>query len=166
MKGFSAHGRRLWRISLENILLVTGVVVLIFSFSRVGLLALTLVVTFTILKVYRGWVKRLIQRLADRFRLAPEGSTLMGLGVSTGLLAIFLVVYLAGMVGLIYTLSRYDSRLESLFDAQTFQVDSLYTLTNELGFAERVVYWATGWEIFNDHPFPRRRPRQCGLLLP
>ena len=153
VESYSAHRRRLGKVSLENILLIIGVLVLILSFSRIGMLAFALVFSFLIVKKYMGWVRRSFSRLEARFRLPKTTRRLYQALFSTLSLGLFFSVYLAFGITLVYGLSRFDSRLARLFDpailAETY---SIFAFTNQLAFAERVVYWAAGWEIFNTYP--------------
>ncbi len=153
VEGFSAHQKRLWKISLENILLAVGFLVLIFSFSRIGMLAFALVFSYLVVRKYLAWVRYLFQRLSHRLHLADARVRLYRALFSSLLLGLFFIIYLAAGIGLVYGLSRFDVRLAKLFDpALLEETYSIFAFTNQLAFAERVVYWSTGWEIFNAYP--------------
>jgi O-antigen ligase len=55
---------------------------------------------------------------------------------------------LAGLWGL----SRIDPRMETVFQFTQGKANPLLEYAENLKFGERVVYWQTGWNIFNDHP--------------
>jgi O-antigen ligase len=42
--------------------------------------------------------------------------------------------------------------MESLFEVDTYQNRNLFSIANEFVFAERILYWQTGWHVFNDYP--------------
>jgi O-antigen ligase len=42
--------------------------------------------------------------------------------------------------------------MESLFEIETYQNRNLFSIANEFVFAERILYWQTGWQVFNDYP--------------
>ena len=70
------------------------------------------------------------------------------------LLSALIFLYLLALFGLVYALANFDPRIARLFDLEALKLNitSPYELFNQLVFAERYVYWVTGWRIFNDHP--------------
>lgn len=157
ISGTSAHRFRLWKISLENILLLIGVVV-VFLASRVGTLAILLVLA--LLGLYANvllgqWVhKRVLARFFHFSSAVKKGIRIL---LPFVLVVVFIGVYILGAVGLVYGLSHVDTRLARFFQPQSQeQLKALfqnpYTLFNYLEFAERYVYWVGGWNIFNLHP--------------
>jgi hypothetical protein len=146
---YSAHRFKFGRVSLENLLLLGGLAVLLLSFSRVGILAFLAVCAFLIVRQALRWASRLSERpRSDGARPAR----LARIGTQAGMLAVFGLVLVLGFVALIYLMGRVDERLASLFDLENLRGATFYDITNQLAFAERVVYWATGWEVFNDFP--------------
>jgi hypothetical protein len=155
--GTSAHRFRLWKISLENILFLVGIVV-VFLASRVGTLAILLVLALLGLyanylfgrRIYKWSLTRLI-----RFSSAIRNTIRILLPLI--LVVVFISVYLLGAVGLVYGLSHVDRRLGRIFQPQSLKqwsnlLQSPYTFFNFLEFAERYVYWVGGWNVFNLHP--------------
>jgi hypothetical protein len=159
LRGYSAHRARLGRISLENLLLLGGAFVLIMSFSRVGWLSFLLVVTYIMV----GFILRMVNKTAVYLhnRQLSNGKTPRQSKAIKGVLSLFfftlfLILFVALLVGLIYLGSRIDPRIERIVQENPLKSGdrwlSFYEVTNQLAFAERVVYWHSGWEIFNDYP--------------
>jgi O-antigen ligase len=42
--------------------------------------------------------------------------------------------------------------MENLFNLEFYKNRNLFSIANEFVFAERILYWQTGWQIFNDFP--------------
>jgi O-antigen ligase len=155
--GWSAFRFRLWKISLENILLAIGTVVIFLS-SRVGTLSLFLVLAF--LGIYinihlaRNLQKWTLEHF-DRFPLLLQ-KILRGV-LPVILLLAFLGAYTLAAIILVYGLSHMDWRLARFFQV-TFATqvklltDNIYQFFNYLAFAERFVYWVAGWRVFNLSP--------------
>lgn len=69
-------------------------------------------------------------------------------GITLGLILLYLVLLAAGLWGW----SRVDPRMETVFQFSTEEENPLIEYADNLRFGERVVYWQTGWNIFNEHP--------------
>ncbi len=91
---------------------------------------------------------------------------MLGAGVSVVLTLTLVIVYLVAVFGLAYGLSQVDERLQDLFNPDILTSSSFYTLTSRLRFAERVVYWATGWRTFNDYPILGVGLGNAGFFFP
>ncbi len=154
---WSAFRFRLWKISLENILLLIGVTVLVLS-SRVSMVSFLLVIAF--LGVYFNvyLAKRLQKWSLERFAHSPAiFQKIAHVLLPISIVLVFLGIYVLGTFTLVYGLSHLDWRL-----ARFFQVTSLgqlklitgniYNVFNYLAFAERVVFWGAGWNVFSIHP--------------
>jgi len=155
--GTSAYHFRLWKISLENILLLAGLVV-VFLASRVGTLAILLVLA--LLGLYANVLlgQRVHKWVLARF-VRFSSAVMKGIRILLPfvLVVVFISVYVLGAVGLVYGLSHVDTRLARFFQPQSQdQLKAIfqnpYTLFNYLEFAERYVYWVGGWNVFNIHP--------------
>lgn len=147
----SAFTFRLLKLSAENLLLVGGIGVLIASYSRVGWLAFLLVVAFIILDLSLRlvvWLRGLITRHWSSRILQAVGKTILPIVLFIGLIGVYLGMFLSAG----YSLSRLDPRMKQLFDIKTLREEGVMMFANRLVFAERVVFWQTGYEIFNDHP--------------
>jgi len=157
INGWSAFRFRLWKISLENILLAVGAVVL-FLASRVGTLGLLLILAFLIIYFNIFLAKRL-QKWNMRFfaRRSPAVQKVANGLLLAAILLVFLGVYVLGAIALVYGLSHVDWRLARFFQVTSlaelkFLSSNVYILFNYLAFAERYVYWVAGWNIFNLYP--------------
>jgi O-antigen ligase len=150
IRKFSACHFRLAGLTMENVLLVGGGLTLALSFSRIGWLGFFAVLTFLfILGNIRlvGWLGNKLRRRL----LAVLAS------------AILVCVYLAGILGAAYVMSKVDPRMEDLFKAGFWQQDTALVLANSLQFGERVVYWQAGWEVFEHHPWLGVGPGNAGF---
>jgi hypothetical protein len=157
ISGTSAHRFRLWKISLENILLLLGACV-VFLASRVGTLAFLVVLAFLGLYANVFLARRVLQWSLTRFArfsiVIKKGIRIL---LPLILFLVFLSIYFLGAVGLVYGLSHMDSRLARFFQPQSLVqwvqlARNPYAFFNYLAFAERYVYWVGGWNTFNIHP--------------
>jgi len=157
INGLSAFRFRIWKISLENIFLGIGIVVLFLS-SRVGTLSFLLILAFLVIYLNVYIARRLQKWAMERFaRFQPLLKKILSRLLPTGSVIVLLGIYTLGAVALVYVLSHLDYRLARFFQitslAKLKQISgNIYQLFNYLAFAERYIYWVGGWNVFNIHP--------------
>ncbi len=139
----SAHSFKLWKFSFENLLALLGVVVLAGTLSRGGLLAFMLVVALIFLLLNIRLVRWMVRKVGQKRRFVSV------IGITLGLITLYLALLAAGLWGW----SRIDPRMETVFQFSSEAENPLIEYADNLRFGERVVYWQTGWNIFNDQPF-------------
>ena len=163
--GFTAHRFRLWKISAENILLLGGIGALVLSVSRIGLLSFLVMVAVLILWANIQLVNWAQKRFAARFlreELRTNATRRWFFAASVPLL---LLLYIGLAVGIAYGLSRFDPRMARLFDFDALRAGSIMHYANQLVFAERLVFWQTGWEVFGDYPLLGVGPGNAGFFF-
>ena len=142
ISGFTAHPRKLGKISVENIFLVIGFGVLFSTLSREGLAAFILVLGFFFIRLNILGLKKL------RNRWSSKASK----GIITFVLAIGVIaVYLGAAVGCVFVLSKIDPRMKEVFSFDILKQGGITKYADTLQFGERVTYWQAGWNIFNAH---------------
>jgi O-antigen ligase len=139
LTGYTAFSKRIWRISVENILLAGGLAALLGSMSRIGLLSLLLLAGYLVFR----FTRYLARRLARRFAHPRWSAMLIGAGL--------FLVYFVLAVGLVFAMSRVDPRLAAIFNPEKFSSD-WFTTVNNLSLAERISYWAIGLYAFGRYP--------------
>jgi O-antigen ligase len=152
LTGYSSLRLRIWRLSLENILLGAGIVILFISFSRVGWLSFIGVLTYLALVLNLRIAQKIQARIISRMKVKRSLHRLLKSSLALVLSLIFMAVFAAALVGFLKFGSRFEPRLERFFN-DPFSAGGVYEVANQLAFAERLIFWSTGWEIFNDHPF-------------
>lgn len=149
LRGSTVHRLRFGFLTFERCLLVGGLLTLWFTVSRIGFLSFIfcLIMLFGMGMLHLlGQLKGLI--LAKTRSNQAFVSFLVSAGLVLGLLlAAVLLLLAAGFV-----LSKVDPRMKTIFNLSALKEFSLLRYSNQLVFAERVVFWETGWNIFNDYP--------------
>jgi hypothetical protein len=116
-------------------------VAMVFSFSRIGLLALFFMIAYALWHLHiKGiaWIQRRYNwKLSFWKRLLVVAGMLVFYGV-------MLLVILSFM-------GRFDQRFERLLSLQDINLN-LFELALRVDFAERVVYWANGLQTFARYP--------------
>ncbi len=138
----SAHKFRIWKFTFENLLLVGGFVILFATFSRGGLLSFMFVLAFLFVLANIRFAKWLMSKWKARNRVLVASLTTLGM----------LFVYLGIAIGGLFVLSKIDPRMEKVFQFSSAADNPILKFADDLQFGERVVYWQTGWNIFNDYP--------------
>jgi hypothetical protein len=156
IKKTSVYKVRIWFLSVENILLAFGLVVLFLTFSRGGLGAFMLVLAFLFILLNVKLVRWLITRWKVRQRALFSIITAMG---------VFLIYMGIGLLGL-FVLSKIDPRMETVFQFNSEVDNPLMKYADNLQFGERVAYWQTGWRIFNDYPIAGVGLNYSGAYFP
>lgn len=139
---FSVHHFRLWKFTFENLLLAAGFVVLFATFSRGGLVAFMLVLAFLFVLANIRFAKWLIKKWNARNKVLVGFFTGMGM----------FILYIGILVGGLFVLSKIDPRMEKVFEFTSTAENPILKYADNLQFGERVIYWQTGWNIFNDFP--------------
>ena len=140
-------------ITFENILLVGGVAVLWLTISRVGLLAFLLTIAYLLILANLWLVGWLQKQLIPRLRLGQRWQRLAGPLMRLILILLVIIVYAGILFGAAQVMVRMDPRMARLFEFDVIREQGLLVYANQLVFAERIVFWQVGWEVFNDHPW-------------
>lgn len=146
----SAFRFRLGRFILEDLLLLCALVILFMTFSRISLLAFVLALGWFVYHV----VKSASWKVFSRLKVASRSVAFLRLALSILVIMLFFVAF----TSLIFGLAFFDPRLAPVFQlgeqvvSAEFFRDGLLPLANRLNFAERVVFWDLGWQVFRDHP--------------
>ena len=145
LTGYTSHSFRIKRISFENILLAGGVLTLGLTLSRVGFAAFLCMLALAIVLIHRNIVSAINTWLTDKLKPRIK---LNRKGISQSIIVLYIL--LVALLVLVY--SRNDPRMASLFKVSFDQDNPLLRYFDQLKFGDRVVYWLTGWNIFNEHP--------------
>ena len=130
------------KIIIEDIFLLASIFILIFTKSRVGWITFFVVVTYLIIIINR----RIIKIIKNKFQ--PEKDRFLIKFLPIILVFFYILLLIAGL----FFFSKFDSRMESLFKIETYKNQNIFSIANEFVFAERILYWQTGWQVFNDYP--------------
>jgi hypothetical protein len=134
--------RKLVGISLENVLLVGAVAAMLFSFSRVGLLALIFMTAYALWRFHVFWISRIQDRHHWKFSFWVRSLVIVGL----------LVVYALTLLAILAVMGRIDARFARILSLGDIP-PNFFELVYRVGFAERVVYWVNGFQTFVRYPF-------------
>lgn len=152
---------KLWIFQIEDLLLVVGLGVYVFSYPRIGLIALVVMLTYLGLR----WVARLYRKTLAWITSRPK-HPLKKTFLLKALLVILLIVFfsaviLGGLTIFILFASKQDPRFQLIIDqvvsGDLFDISlsetSIILLARRLAFYERTIFWFGGWKIFADYPF-------------
>jgi hypothetical protein len=152
---------RIWKISLENIFLVAGLVAFFFTSPRIGAAACMMMMLYLFFKLNLAVYRWIIRRLS-RLWSAVQHSRLLQAGIGTLVVVVFVGAYAVFSWGVLKVFSEHDWRVALLVKSPLSQSDiqqlsklnenSLFFVSQRFAFLERSVYWMTGWHIFNDYP--------------
>jgi hypothetical protein len=152
---------RLWLFQIEDVLLLAGLIVFMFSFPRVGLLALVVMFLYVGLLLVRRLFNNIHTWLIRQKKFAIKDSVLIRIALALVLLTITLAI-IFGAAGLMIRLAsqsdfRFQLIIDQFFSANMPDLPSSETdiilLARGLAFLERTVYWFGGWNVFADYPF-------------
>ena len=176
-QGTSAFKFRLWRISVENLLLVVGTLCFFLTNPRVGLLSFLLMVGYLFLlanlRLLKG-INRLIVALPILQR-SPARRPLQF--VIVGVLSLLYLGFYLGLLAVIINVSSLrDWRLSLLLETTLSPAELWGALTlNEyiwlvlsvrLAFMERMLFWVAGWHIFQLFPLLGVGLGNAGFFFP
>ena len=150
---FSVFSARRTRISAELALLTWSLAILALTQSRISYLSLFFVVSLLVLML----VWRLIGRFVNQV-VFQSGMLVTTLRI--GIMGAVIVGLISSLLGLLAIISRVDKRmgrLASLVDQipvfrALYLDEAIYEVANRLAFAERIIYWETSFQIFEQHP--------------
>lgn len=149
---------KLWKFIVEDLLLIPALIVFVLGSPRIGFVALLLILLLLSLKLMKKFHAWLCQKLIARYKMKQTG------GIHLMIWVAMLAVLLVTASGLVYGFARFasqrDLRFQLLFSELPEQIttffpvtlDKVLVLSHKLMFQERIIYWVTGFEIFNDYP--------------
>ncbi len=159
INGFSSHSFRLRKASLENILLIGGVLTLGLTLSRVGFAAFLCMAIFAFTRLHPKIVSLIIDWVPTKWRFRNKPDLKM---VSI----VIYIGYALALILIIIIFSKVDPRMANLFEISFDQDNPILRYFNQLKFGDRVVYWLTGWNIFNQYPILGAGLGKAGFYFP
>jgi O-antigen ligase len=161
LNGQSAHRLRLGPLTLERVLAVGGLAVLALSFSRIGLISALLMIALLALEGLR----RFWGNIQPRWLGVRYTSARVRRWTTVGMYLVVILALVGLTAGVGWGLSRTDPRMARLFDVQALRDGSVLQYANQLLFAERLIYWEAGWEVFEQYPLLGVGPNNSGYFF-
>jgi hypothetical protein len=150
-------------ISIENILLVWGMISFLLSSPRISLLGLFLGLVFLVGKFTLWLIHRFTELVIKHWLKDSRKSVrLLRTAIGTAIGVLILVLFLSSAFGLIVLTSQYDYRmalllkqpptLKDITGVLTIDEDILLRFGLHNFFLERTAYWITGMRVFENFP--------------
>lgn len=130
------------KIIIEDILLIFSIFILIFTKSRVGWITFIFIALYYLFRINNNLIRKL-----SNYNFLKNKKTFQKL-----IPILLFISYLFFIILGLFFFSKFDSRMENLFNLEFYKNRNLFSIANEFVFAERILYWQTGWQIFNDFP--------------
>lgn len=151
IKKISFHKFRIARISLENILLAVSLGVLFLSKSRIGWLAFLAYGAYLFLRLMDLLRKRISRKIIQKSG-ENTSARVWGTLFSVGFWFVLVLVLQGVLILAGWVLTKIDPRMVQLFDLKAISELGLLGWSSRLVFAERIVYWIAGFQVFLQHP--------------
>jgi O-antigen ligase len=159
IKRYSVFSSKRTIYSVELWLVLWGLLVLFLSQSRIGILS-----AFALLGclgVVGAW--KLAGILLNYLQTRIQTGNGIRIDHSTHswfryvIFSLFVLLILAMMFAVVVLASRFDPRVEELFEINYRQIleqydEPIYDLASKLGYAERLMYWTGGFRVFSRYP--------------
>jgi len=161
----SAFRFKVWKLSIENLLLVLGIAVLLLTYSRIGLAALLVMLAVPVSLAALHLLKKVNQRVFNLDRIRQSARLLKVIFQVVW----FIILVAAGIglvIGLGYALSKLDMRMAGLFEFDFQHRDALLYYAEKLSLAARFVYWDAGWGVFEKYPILGAGLGNSGFFFP
>ncbi len=157
----SIYKFRLWKIQLEDLLFLGGLIIFAFSSPRIGLLAFMATLAYLAFLLMRGLHRKLTAWYLRRRKNPPRRMILVKIGLAVLMVLVVLAATAGALLGYIRFASRWDYRFELLLKDYTLESLNIFPVTEtnliyaarSLAFFERMIFWFGGWNTFNDYPF-------------
>jgi O-antigen ligase len=158
MRGYSAFSTKPKRISIELLLLIWGTMILILAESRISLLSVFVVIGILVLQTgwhkTGQWAEKISARRGKKGRTTERArGRLLQVALWVGLILLMILA----IFFILWVISFIDWRIERIFQLDYLEIfesstTPLYTLSERLAYAERVVYWDSGFQVFSRYP--------------
>jgi len=152
---------RIWKIQIEDLLFIGGVIIFGFSSPRIGLLAFLATLAYLAFLIMRGLHRKLTAWYVRHRKKPPRRMFLVKLVLAVLMVLVVFAAAAGALLGYIRFASRWDYRFELLLKDYTLESLNIFPITEtnliyaarSLAFFERMLFWFGGWNIFNDYPF-------------
>ena len=152
IKEYSVYKIRIFnKFSLENIFLPVSIGLLFLSFSRIGWLTFLILVVYLLIRAANLLIKKVIARI--EYKREKPLTKIVQLLIQAGiwLAGILIAIGLAVLAALL--ISKVDPvRTAALIDLKAIRRLGIYGWANLIQIAERLMYWISGFRIFQLHP--------------
>ncbi len=149
IKKISFHKFRLFKISLENLLLAVSLVILFLSYSRIGWLAFLVYFGYLFLHLMNSFRQKLASKM---MKSGSTPNTLKRILFNTGFWFFLFIFLLAILIFVGWIFTKVDRRMQQFLDIQVILDTGLLGWASKLEFAERIVYWIAGFKVFLLYP--------------
>jgi hypothetical protein len=152
---------RILKLSIENLLLIFGLLEFVLSRPRIGFAALLLIIGYIFVKFIITSANHFGIYLAGHIKPQTKKNKNTSIILSIFVAAGFVTLFLGIVVAIAFIGSKLDERLALLFKPipedelmilTAFDENTLLYIGARLQFLERTIYWLLGWHIFNDYP--------------
>jgi len=153
LKGYSIYKTRiLKRITIENILLLFGILMLFLSFSKIGWITFGFLIVYILIRVVRSIYYKTVQRLETKQNKKFTKAQSFILKMFTWLIVLLISIIMAVIAAKVMAWLD-PKRSADLLNFKALKERGLYSWANLLRIAERLVYWTIGFRTFQIHPW-------------
>ena len=160
----SAFSFRIFRISIENILLIFGLIAFFLSSPRIGLVSLLLMTVYVFMRLNLVIHHRIVDRISHSKQFLKRDTpkyhkTLIQFLTSASIILAYVLI----LAGVVFFAIQRDWRLTTLMNNPptvseivgllTLDQNTLLEVSHRFIFLERMVYWLNGWNVFNHYPW-------------
>ncbi len=173
----SAFKFRIFRISIENILLAFGLISFFLSSPRIGLISLLLMFIYMFFRLNLVIYQKMVRIISNQDFYTRRKSAIYSQTFLRGVTSFFIIiVYLMLIAGVVFFVSQRDWRMsilvseppsvKEIIGVLTLDQDTLLNISHRLVFMERMIYWLNGWNIFNQYPWLGVGLGNAGFFFP
>jgi hypothetical protein len=173
----SAFTFRIFRISVENILLVLGLGAFFLSSPRIGLVSFFLMVIYFFVRLNVAFYRKIVEDISKRLHTLKKTASLPNItSIRLFTSLFFVLIYILILAGVFLLASQRDWRLsllisnpptmEEIIGVITLDQNVLLDLSHRFIFLERMVYWFNGWNVFNQYPWLGVGLGNAGFFFP